>query len=64
VHIFSCSADRAKSTRGEEGLSGSSATQGSQMMSGEQTGTCGSEPKLKNQIHILLNLASYIKLTS
>jgi len=43
VHIFSCSADREKSTRGEEGLSVSSATQVTQTMTGEQTGTCGSE---------------------
>jgi len=46
VHIFSCSVDcenNSKSAQGEEGLSVSSTTQGTQTMSGEQTGTCDSE---------------------
>ena len=43
MFIFSCSVECEKSTQGEEGLSVSSATQVTQTMSGEQTGTCGSE---------------------
>ena len=43
VYILSCSVDCPSLSQGEEGLSVSSTTQGTQTMSGEQTGTCGSE---------------------
>ena len=42
AHIFSCSLDCQSSSKGEEGLSVPT-TQGTQMLTGEHAGTCGSE---------------------
>ena len=43
VRILSCSVDCQTLSQGEEGLFVTSTTQDTQTMSGEQTGTCGSE---------------------
>jgi len=43
VNILSCSVDCQSPSQGEEGLSVCSTAQATQTMTGEQTGTCGSE---------------------